>query len=87
MRRFLYCLACLLLAACARVNGNTPSQVYGDVLPPEAQRVIDRATATAAAVATHKPKPPPPTKASARQPPRPVWARWVPYGPLRPKQR
>lgn len=51
MRKIPLGLMCLLLAACAPVLpiGNNPG---GDVLPVEAQRVIDRATATAAAAAT-----------------------------------
>ena len=50
MRLILLSLVCLLLAACSPAVYVTPGA--GDVLPVEAQRVIDRATATAAAVAT-----------------------------------
>lgn len=50
MRRTVFLLA-LLLTACAPVVV-TVAPAGGDVLPAEAQRVIDRATATAGAVAT-----------------------------------
>lgn len=50
MRRLLL-LAALALTACAPVVVTVPA-ASGDVLPAEAQRVIDRATATAAVVAT-----------------------------------
>lgn len=50
--KHLLLLACLLLTACAPVVVTVPASGGGDVLPAEAQRVIDRATATAGAVAT-----------------------------------
>lgn len=51
MKRWPLLLAVVVCAACAPVVYVTPS-AGGDVLPVEAQRVIDRATATAAAAAT-----------------------------------
>ncbi|MCC6192075.1 MAG: hypothetical protein IT318_23850 [Anaerolineales bacterium] len=51
MGRILFCVCILLTAACAPVVVTVPA-AGGDVLPAEAQRVIDRATATAAAYAT-----------------------------------
>jgi hypothetical protein len=50
MRRIPLGFACLMLAACSPVYLTAPAG--GDVLPVEAQRVIDRATATAAQAAT-----------------------------------
>src|SRR5688500_3731475 len=45
-------LTALTLAACVAAPLATPQPVVGEVLPVEAQRVIDRATATAGAIGT-----------------------------------
>lgn len=52
MRRLLLLASLLLATACAPVVVTVPVASGGEVLPAEAQRVIDRATATAAVAAT-----------------------------------